>query len=103
METLTRGGLILGVLPNVAYKSEETILEPGDILAAVTDGITETRNPQGEEFGFERLVAHITEHRDLPAGELSRTLVETAEDFSGGAPAHDDRTILMIKREEAGA
>jgi len=102
VETLTGGGMILGVLPQVAYKSEETVLEPGDLLAAVTDGITETRDERGEEFGFERLAAHLAAHGTERAGELVRSLIGAAEAFSGGAPAHDDRTIVIIKREEAG-
>jgi sigma-B regulation protein RsbU (phosphoserine phosphatase) len=97
---LTRGGSLLGIPRQTPYECERTVMRPGDLLVAFTDGITETRSPRGEEFGRERLVWHLRENRALPAAELARSVVAAAEAFSAGAAAADDRTILVARRGE---
>jgi phosphoserine phosphatase RsbU/P len=42
---------------------EELVLEAGDLLALFTDGITEAVNPEGEDFGEDRLTAALEQHR----------------------------------------
>jgi serine phosphatase RsbU (regulator of sigma subunit) len=74
------------------------VLEPGDIYAVLSDGIYETADPSGEDFGLERVQRVIHEHRKASARELQERLREAAEAFGQGAPAADDRTILIIKR-----
>ena len=49
--------MVLGVFPENAYEQAELALGPGDRLLFYTDGITEARNPEGEEYGEERLAA----------------------------------------------
>ena len=52
--TLTEGaGLPLGILDDAVYESESIILEPGQTVVLYTDGIIESLNPRGEEFGFD--------------------------------------------------
>jgi serine phosphatase RsbU (regulator of sigma subunit) len=97
-ETLTRGGLLVGCLPDASYESEATSLEPGDLLLASTDGITETLSGEGEQYGLRRLVDHVRRNRELPAGELARSLITAVEQFSDGSPATDDRTVVVVKR-----
>ena len=74
------------------------VLEPGDIYAVLSDGIYETQDPSGEDFGLEGVQRVIHEHRQASAEELTRRLREAAEEHGQGAPAADDRTILIIKR-----
>ena len=76
------------------------MLRRGDVLIAVTDGITETLSPGGEEFGMERVAEHIRGHRALPARALALSLVAAAEAFAGGEPAADDRTVIAVRRKE---
>ena len=54
-ERLTAGGPVLGLLDDVALEAGEVALEPGDLLAVVTDGVTEALSPGGDEFGDERV------------------------------------------------
>jgi len=100
VESLTRGGSLLGIPRDAPFECQATTIQPGDLLVAFTDGITETRSPRGEEFGRDRLVSYLRGNRELPAGELCRSLVAAAEAFSGGAPAEDDRTVLVVRRGE---
>jgi DNA-binding transcriptional regulator YhcF (GntR family) len=100
LDLLTRGGLPVGCSPDAAYESEAAVMEPGDLLLATTDGITETLSAGGEEFGGERLVDHVCRNRHLPAVELAASLITAAERFSGGTAAMDDRTVLVVKRHK---
>ena len=56
VEELTGGGMILGVLSDADYLSQDTSLTPGDVLVLFSDGITESQNEQEEQFGEERLM-----------------------------------------------
>ena len=52
---LLTGGLALGILDDVSYEAGEVKLEPGDVVAMVTDGVTEANSPDEREFGDERV------------------------------------------------
>jgi len=75
-----------------------TELEPGDIYAVLSDGIFEATDPSGEEFGLERVQRVLREHRQETAEGILDQLRQAEAAFSQGAPAADDRTILLIKR-----
>src|SRR6267378_4680192 len=57
VERLEKGGPMLGALKEAKYESETVILNPGDLLLAYSDGLTECRNSLDEEFEMERLTA----------------------------------------------
>ena len=77
---------------------EETLqLEPGDLLVAFSDGVTEARNTEGEEFGEERLLACLESHRDLAPSALLNRLLDTVQQFSAGAGQRDDLTALVLR------
>jgi phosphoserine phosphatase len=73
-------------------------LEPGDILALISDGVYEYANLQGEEFGEERVAAIFREHHHLPMSRLSDLLIRAAMDFGGDAPQADDITLVLVRR-----
>src|SRR5919202_757852 len=55
MEQLGAGGMPLGIMPTAPYREGRTQLNPGDALVIYSDGVTETQNQAGEEFGPIRL------------------------------------------------
>ncbi|MCP3979103.1 MAG: SpoIIE family protein phosphatase [bacterium] len=73
-------------------------LEPGDIYAAISDGIFEAANRNEEMFGEERVQQIIRTHREASAEELLGQLRGQTEAFTEGLPPDDDRTIILIKR-----
>jgi serine phosphatase RsbU (regulator of sigma subunit) len=73
-------------------------LEPGDLFVVASDGIFEAKNPAEEEFGEERVCQVIREERESTAGDVLQALRQATERFVEGAPADDDRTIIVIKR-----
>ncbi|MEJ2367395.1 MAG: SpoIIE family protein phosphatase [Acidobacteriota bacterium] len=99
VEVLRKGGVLVGLFPDFEYEVHATTLQPGDVFAACTDGVTEARSPRGEEFGAGRFLKHLESHRDASAADTARSLIDAAETFSGGAHASDDRTVLICRRE----
>jgi sigma-B regulation protein RsbU (phosphoserine phosphatase) len=79
----------------------ELTVEPGDILALLTDGVYEYEDPGGEQFGQERVERVLREHQGRPASELSALILERVRAFARGSPQEDDITIVLVKREAA--
>jgi phosphoserine phosphatase RsbU/P len=87
----------IGMFRSVACAINRTNLTAGDILVLYTDGVTEAENPQGEEFGMERLSALIRRGYMLSADGLMNNILETATDFCQEVGFNDDVTILVVK------
>lgn len=81
--------------------SIEIGLEPGDILALLSDGIYEYRGATGEEFGEERVRSLLAIHHGKPAAEICALLFAAVQEFAGAAPQEDDMTVVLVKREAA--
>ena len=73
-------------------------LGPGDILGLISDGIYEYANPDGEQFGEERVADVIAANLHLSMAELSANLVMAVKEFGGDAPQADDITLGMVRR-----
>ena len=74
-------------------------MEPGDIVAIISDGIFEYRGPEGALFGERRVLEILRAHHRRPMAELAERLFEAVESFAQGAPQEDDMTIVLVKRE----
>jgi sigma-B regulation protein RsbU (phosphoserine phosphatase) len=62
-----------------------------------TDGINETSNTSGEQFGDKRLLKVIQANRDRSAREIIDALYQAVRDFAGDEPQHDDITVVITK------
>jgi len=96
VERLTSSGTVLGVFPDTEYRGAETSLATGDRLLLYTDGITEARGADEEEFGEDRLAAALARHRHLDARSLHEAIVAEVADFLGGRGYQDDATMLAV-------
>jgi sigma-B regulation protein RsbU (phosphoserine phosphatase) len=94
---LESGGSILGAFEQATFEEETLQLEPDDLLVAFSDGITEARNSDGQEFGEERLLVCIESHRELAPAALLDRLLDTVQQFSAGAGQRDDLTALVLR------
>ncbi len=72
-------------------------LEPGEILALLTDGITEAERPDETSFGAENALEFIRAHRQESAQEIVNELYKAVRDFSDGMPQNDDITAVICK------
>ena len=90
----------MGVVPEFEFtSSERPVMDQGDVLFMCTDGVVETLNAQNQLFGRERLQAVIAETADQPPEAILEAVLSQVEQFRGGAPQHDDLTIVVVKRE----
>ena len=74
-------------------------VEPGDIIAVISDGIFEYRNAEDEEFGEERALAVIRAHAAGSMEALAAALFDAVKAFAQGAPQEDDMTVVLVKRQ----
>jgi serine phosphatase RsbU (regulator of sigma subunit) len=89
----------LGMTDNAVYADRTVPLEAGDILFLLSDGLTEAMNPDHEVLGIERLEAMVRSRAAelLPAGDLISSLIKDVQQYSSGAPQHDDMTVVAVK------
>ena len=96
-ERLLAGGPALGLLEGADYEAGETALRPGDVLAVVTDGVTEAASPEDREFGEEGLLRVLRAHRGQGARAVLNALVSSVHTWAGPAGCADDLTALVVK------
>jgi serine phosphatase RsbU (regulator of sigma subunit) len=95
---LPSGGPPLGIVANRRYPTSEPIpLGAGDVVVLHSDGVVESENPAGEEFGFDRLVDVVARNRGSRAYEIQEALCDAAGRFRAPAPQADDLTVLVCK------
>ena len=90
--------MVLGVLPDNQYECDAISLEPGDLLVAFTDGITEPENEYGEEFGEQRLTDLLIHNSRKPLDELITIITQAVVEWSRSPEPNDDMTLLMARR-----
>lgn len=96
-ERLGCGGPVLGLIEEVSYEVGEAALAPGDLVAMVTDGVTEALSPDECEFADERALEAL---RATLAGSAEATvdaLVAGVSAWTGAAGCSDDLTVLVLK------
>jgi len=94
-------GLTGASLFNEVIEEESISVGPGDICVFYTDGVTEARNPEGEEFGTERLIGTIVNNSHLNPQELRKAILDDITSYTGLDSFDDDLTILILKRNIA--
>jgi serine phosphatase RsbU (regulator of sigma subunit) len=96
--SLSEGGTVLGMFEEAAYTEGAVDLLHGDTLVVFSDGVTETFNPAGEEFGEEGLLKVCGIERGGEAETVHAKILGALEGFASGAKATDDRTLIVLKR-----
>jgi len=100
VERLEKGGPMLGALKEAKYESESVILDPGDLLLAYSDGLTECRNSLDEEFEMERLTAAAKAIGGATANQVLFSTLGAVLDFADTCSPGDDLTLLVVRRRE---
>jgi serine phosphatase RsbU (regulator of sigma subunit)/catechol 2,3-dioxygenase-like lactoylglutathione lyase family enzyme len=96
VEWLDSTGTVLGLFKDWDGPSVECRLSPNDTLVLYTDGVTESFNAAGEEFGEQRLVEAVRRHCLQPAQTMVGSIVADLQRFSSGEQ-HDDITLIVAK------
>jgi serine phosphatase RsbU (regulator of sigma subunit) len=99
-ELLKRGGLALGLMPQVEYQETSLRMEPGDVLVAYTDGLVEARDAEKRFFSLDRLRQLAVSTRELSAERIRSVLLDELSLHTGGNPPADDVTLVVLKVTE---
>jgi serine phosphatase RsbU (regulator of sigma subunit) len=100
VERLEKGGPMLGALHEAAYDSGSVRLNPGDMLLAYSDGVTECRNSEDQEFEMKRLSAAANAVGGANANQVLFSTLGAVLDFADACSPEDDLTLLVIRRRE---
>jgi sigma-B regulation protein RsbU (phosphoserine phosphatase) len=73
-------------------------LERDDCLVLYTDGVTETLNAEGDEFGLERMMQSVRASATNGAQAIVKKIIEDVRDFTGSVPQNDDITLIAIRK-----
>ena len=96
IERLCATATVLGLFEDWECSLAETHLAPGDALVLFSDGVTEARSDDDEEFGESRLIETLLNKPHLPVSEMLENLVATVQEFSG-SEQEDDLTLLIAR------
>lgn len=99
-EWLEPTGPAVGLWPQGTFAERQVQLQPGDLLFAYTDGVTEARNIHRQQFSRNRLLSLVADLAEILPGELL-TQVETAvQSHVDGVGQYDDITLLALQRRQ---
>ncbi len=90
-------GMPLGVHADETYKELSSEIKPGQLIFIGTDGIRETRNPNDEMFGNQRLKQILRRNAKASAQTVKRAIVEAVAEFRGSQDQEDDLTLVVVK------
>jgi serine phosphatase RsbU (regulator of sigma subunit) len=95
---LEAGGTPLGMFEAAHYDTGTVRIEPGDLLVAFSDGVTEAIDSREEEFGDDRVAACLVNGWSRPAREIAQRVKQALVEFCGGTAARDDVTLVVLAR-----
>jgi len=90
--------LPLGVFPDTRYDSEERMLKGNDILFLFTDGLTEAKDMEHQQFRLQRVVDKLQSRDWSEAFQLVNGVEQEVRAFMDDAEQSDDLTLLVIKK-----
>jgi phosphoserine phosphatase RsbU/P len=90
-------GLPLGSFPGSSYEEVTVHLTAGDVFVFCSDGVHDAFDPQGREFGADRLLPVIEAARQASARGIVDAIFEAGRTFRQGMPATDDTTVVVLK------
>ncbi len=105
LESLSEGGLLLGVQAGASYVSGSFQLGEGDVLMIYSDGITESPNSAGEEFGYARLEQQLrgaqtaSANTNGSADTMLFSILGAVQDFAATRSLIDDMSLVIVRRD----
>ena len=93
---LDQGGTVVGLFAHRTYPEASVALRQGELFVAYSDGVTEPENDFGE-FGEQRLIDLVWEHRDQPLARISEIVTAAVDDWIGASEQPDDITLVLAR------
>jgi phosphoserine phosphatase RsbU/P len=97
VKELTEGGTVVGLFEEYPYTQQTINVEPGSLLVAFSDGLTEPENVYGEEYGSQRLKDEIMRQRAGVPDRIAENLIAAAEQWAGSPEQADDITVVVAR------
>jgi sigma-B regulation protein RsbU (phosphoserine phosphatase) len=94
---LEEGGMVVGLFDDCAYEQGMVRVEPGALLVAYSDGLIESENVYGEQFGVSGVLNEVLRRKHEPPAALAEGLVKAAEEWAGSAEQADDMTVIVAR------
>jgi sigma-B regulation protein RsbU (phosphoserine phosphatase) len=92
-------GQPLGLFEGLALDEQSITIPAGGLILLYSDGLSDASNPQGDEFGSQRLHSFLGQHRCRPAQAICEQLWQAIQSHSDQSQPQDDFTTVVIKRE----
>jgi len=92
---LDAGGSVLGAFEEVDYAQAEVQLHAGDRVLLFTDGLSEAIDQNNEQFGEQRLIDLLTEHRHRTPEELKQLVFDAVAEFCDDC-FRDDLAVMIV-------
>jgi predicted ATPase/serine phosphatase RsbU (regulator of sigma subunit) len=94
-------GFPIGFIEDIAHTVNQTTvqLNPGDVAVLYTDGITEARNMEEEEYGLERLCEIVKLNWQKLAEDIRQAVIDNVRQYIGQQKVFDDITLLVLKQK----
>ncbi|MGB7063280.1 MAG: SpoIIE family protein phosphatase [Candidatus Zixiibacteriota bacterium] len=99
MEDLEASGIPIGTFDIPGWREDTVEFGVGDLLFMFTDGVSEATNDQGEMYEEDRLKRFLLDSKDISPEELTESVVDEVNGFTGGAPQSDDITMMVLRRD----
>jgi len=90
-------GRFLGMIDPLELTEETIQLQSGDRLLIFSDGVPDSTNGRGQQYGYERLLKFLKDNENLSAVDLVERLARDVTHWSGSSPAFDDLTLLALE------
>jgi sigma-B regulation protein RsbU (phosphoserine phosphatase) len=97
VQKLEEGGMVVGLFDNCRYDQGLIQLERGALLVAYSDGLIESENVYGEEFGRDGLLREVLGRRNSPPQQLAEALLAAEEEWAGTPEQADDMTVIVAR------
>jgi sigma-B regulation protein RsbU (phosphoserine phosphatase) len=97
VERLHDGGVALGLFDQSAYVSGRTTMQPDDLLAIYSDGITEAEDPEGRPFDESGLEDVLTAERHNNIAAIGSAVAKAVEIYTADTRLADDLTLLLLR------
>ena len=98
IERLTEGGIALGMFAHSTYQTGHATIQPNELVATYSDGITEAENPKGQPFDECGLESTLQANRGLEISAVGIAVVRAVELYTADTRLADDLTILLLRR-----
>jgi hypothetical protein len=98
-DQLSKGGTLLGIVREYCCECGKVMLNDGDVITLFTDGLSEAKNLNSDQFGEEKIMDICKSNIELDSHEIKNNIINAVNEFNNHLH-DDDITLLIVKYEE---